>query len=74
MDKNLLGTFSSIPSRQIFKKGEMKREQATIPIALAGADGIEPPNAGVKVPCLTAWLNSYIKHIIVLEYIISLFF
>src|SRR5260221_14785238 len=24
---------------------------------LAGAGGIEPPNGGIKIPCLTAWLR-----------------
>ena len=29
---------------------------------LAGMAGIEPANAGVKVPCLTPWLHPIIKH------------
>lgn len=24
---------------------------------MAGAGGIEPPNGGIKIPCLTAWLR-----------------
>src|SRR6187397_3169986 len=26
-------------------------------LALAGAGGIEPPNGGIKIRCLTAWLR-----------------
>ena len=34
---------------------------------LAGVDGFEPSNAGVKVPCLAAWLHPKIK-ILVKQY------
>ena len=32
-------------------------EQSAIPSDVAGMAGLEPANAGVKVPCLTTWLH-----------------
>jgi hypothetical protein len=30
-------------------------------LALAGAGGIEPPNGGIKIRCLTAWLRPNVR-------------
>ena len=30
---------------------------------MAGAAGIEPAHAGIKTPCLTAWLRPNLYHI-----------
>ena len=32
-------------------------EHSAIPSDVAGMAGLEPANAGVKVPCLTTWLH-----------------
>ena len=36
-------------------------EQSAIPSDVAGMAGLEPANAGVKVPCLTTWLHPNIE-------------
>ena len=36
-------------------------EHSAIPSDVAGMAGLEPANAGVKVPCLTTWLHPNIK-------------
>ncbi len=35
---------------------------------MAGTAGFEPADAGVKVPCLTAWLRPNIKKVCLLKY------
>lgn len=27
---------------------------------MAAVDGLEPPDAGIKIQCLTIWLNRYV--------------
>ena len=36
-------------------------EHSAIPSDVAGMAGLEPANAGVKVPCLTTWLHPNVK-------------
>jgi hypothetical protein len=36
---------------------EQRRRRFSKQYQLAGAGGIEPPNGGIKIRCLTAWLR-----------------